>query len=49
MKNSAFIVILIFQLVEAVEAVRNELLTEKQLSEKSQKEMEEDLIKTKHR
>jgi hypothetical protein len=29
--------------------VKNELLTEKQLSEKSQKEMEEDLVKTKHR
>ena len=32
-----------------MEAVRSELLSEKELAEKSQKEMEADLIKTKHR
>ena len=35
--------------METVEAVRSELLSEKELAEKSQKEMEADLIKTKHR
>jgi len=37
------------KLSEQVEAARQELLAEKQLSEKSQKDMESDLISTKHR
>ena len=38
-----------FQLSETVEAVQSALETEKELAEKSQKELEDDLTKSKHR
>ena len=38
-----------FQLNEEVAATKQELMAEKQLSEKSQKELETDLISSKHR
>ena len=37
------------QLSEAVDAAKKELLNEKEISEKSQKELENDLVATKHR
>ena len=37
------------QLSEAVDAAKQELLNEKEISEKSQKELEKDLVATKHR
>ena len=37
------------QLSEAVDAAKQELLIEKEISEKSQKELEKDLVATKHR
>ena len=38
-----------FQLNQTIEAVKEELAKEKNLSDKSQKELETDLVSTKHR
>ena len=39
----------LFQLSDTVEAVKSALETEKELADKSQKELEDDLTKSKHR
>ena len=41
--------IFFLQLSEAVDAAKQELMTEKQISDKSQKELENDLMAAKHR
>ena len=43
------ILFFLFQLSDTVEAVKSALETEKELADKSQKELEDDLTKSKHR
>ena len=47
--NFFFLFISCVQLNQTIEAVKEELAKEKSLSDKSQKELETDLVSTKHR